>query len=164
MKIDEFMNKSKGLVPRVKIGSVIYIYSNDWDLSHEDSFLILDTKEDNLIEYENWEKCGSLPFDRLHEVLNLVQKLRDTPVSERFPEKKYRLRWINSSEDPTKTFITPNTYLGREKNSLDGFCWATQAKEIAEIFTESELEHLKKENPKLAPAIDAMKEPVEAKV
>lgn len=31
----------------------------------------------------------------------------------------------------------------------------------AEIFTESELEQLKKDNPRFAPAIDAMKEPAE---
>lgn len=41
--------------------------------------------------------------------------------------------------------------------------WTTFQKFGAEIFTESELNQLKKDNPRLAPAIDAMKEPAEDK-
>ena len=89
----------------------------------------------------------------LARVMDVVQRLICTPVKERFPEKKYRLRWINDQ--------------GRCKNYLNlnsNGAWVFMDDEIyAEIFTESELEQLKKDNPHLAPAIDAMKEPVEDK-
>ena len=84
----------------------------------------------------------------LARVMDVVQRLICTPVEERFPEKKYRLRWINDQ--------------GRCKNYLNlnsNGAWVFMDDEIyAEIFTESELEQLKKDNPHLAPAIDAMKE------
>lgn len=150
MKIDEFMNKTKGLVPRVKIGKAIYICSNDWDMSHDNYFLVLDTKKDNLIEYENWGNCEKLTFDRLRWVLNLVQKLRDTPVDERFPAKKYYLRWITDDDG------TPN-YL----HNVDGTWDWSSTKAGTKVFTKEELQQLKINNPRFAPAIDAMKEPVE---
>ncbi|EEU31060.1 hypothetical protein HMPREF0501_00465 [Limosilactobacillus coleohominis 101-4-CHN] len=51
------------------------------------------------------------------------------------------------------------TYLGRNNGIVGNKAyWTPHTKSMAEIFTESELEDLKKENPKLAPA---MKEPVD---
>lgn len=83
----------------------------------------------------------------LSEKINTLFK---TPIKDRFPEKKYRLRWITDDDG------TPN-YVHKLCGSWN---WNT-TKRDTKTFTESELEHLKKENPKLAPAIDAMKEPVE---
>ena len=92
-------------------------------------------------------------------LFNLLRELEETPVKERFPEKKYRLRWIDSNDGRDDEFIGPETYLGRsEDNGV--LYWTTFQKFGAEIFTESELEQLKKDNPRLAPAIDAMKEEV----
>ncbi|MBB1099991.1 hypothetical protein H5R88_07760 [Limosilactobacillus sp. WF-MT5-A] len=107
----------------------------------------------------NWESIrkewGSLspnirPED-LALVMDIVQRLIDTPTKERFPEKKYRLRWIND-QNHYKNYL-----------NLNG-AWVFVDDEIdADTFTESELEQLKKDNPHLAPAIDAMKEPAEDK-
>lgn len=81
--------------------------------------------------------------------LNLINKFVNTPVKERYPENKYHLRWINDDDG------TPN-YLC----NLDGtWCWSP-TKRNADVFTEKELQQLKINNPKLAPAIDAMKEQV----
>lgn len=117
----------------------------------------------NFIEIDTWATSNSLYWKKPdREYLSeLIEELLHTPVKERFPEKKYRLRWLDSNEVPTKSRINPNTYLGIERNELGGFCWATQGIDIANIFTEKELQHLKINNPKLAPAIEAMKEPVE---
>ena len=89
----------------------------------------------------------------LARVMDVVQRLICTPVNERFPEKKYRLRWINDG-DNHKNYLSVN---------LDGEWDLVMEKCEATIFAESGLNRLKKDNPDLAPAIDAMKEPVEDK-
>ncbi|MCC4380474.1 hypothetical protein [Limosilactobacillus reuteri] len=86
----------------------------------------------------------------LARVMDVVQRLICTPVNERFPEKKYRLRWINDDESGFPNYLCRNQ---------GGEWWFTGTT----YFTESELEQLKKDNPRLAPAIDAMKEPAEDK-
>ncbi|WP_457801765.1 hypothetical protein [Limosilactobacillus reuteri] len=100
-----------------------------------------------------------LPADVKARISGIIGKLLRTPIRERFPEKKYRLRWIDSNDGRDDEFIGPETYLGRsEDNGV--LYWTTFQKFGAEIFTESELNQLKKDNPRLAPAIDAMKEEV----
>ena len=101
----------------------------------------------------DWDCLSNIEPRDLARVMDVIQRLLDTPVNERFPEKKYCLRWINDQ--------------GRCKNYLNlnsNGAWVFMDDEIyAEIFTESELEQLKTDNPRLAPAIDAMKEPAEGK-
>lgn len=84
----------------------------------------------------------------LRRVLNVVAQLLETPIKERQPEKKYCLRWIDD-EDGAKNYLHNSEY-------WDLGC----ASEYAWAFTESELEKLKRDNPRLAPAIEAMKEEV----
>lgn len=93
-------------------------------------------------------------------ISNNINRFIATPLDERFPEKKYRLRWFDSdctgdgSDDSS-------TYLGRSTDDLGHMFWSTYFLDGSEVFTESQLEELKKENPHLAPAVDAMKEPAE---
>lgn len=91
-----------------------------------------------------------LPADVKAQLSGIIGKFLRTPIKERFPEKKYRLRWINDDESGFPNYLCRNQ---------DGEWWFTGTT----YFTESELEHLKKDNPDLAPAIDAMKEPAEDK-
>lgn len=80
----------------------------------------------------------------------LIDEYLQTPLEERFPEKKYRLRWIDDEDgDRNYLVITSGWYL---TNIID---------DKKAVFTEPELEQLKRDAPRLAPAIDAMKEPVE---
>lgn len=92
-----------------------------------------------------------LPADVKAQISGIIGKFLRTPVKERFPEKKYRLRWINSGDG------------GRNYLDNDDDWWSIEDKIYAKQYTESELEQLKKDNPRFAPAIDAMKEPVEDK-
>lgn len=117
-------------------------------------FLILNTKAVNWdTVLKHWGGLTDVAPEDLARAMGVIQRLLHTPVEERFPEKKYRLRWINDQ--------------GRCKNYLNlnsNGAWVFMDDEIyAEIFTESELEQLKKDNPHFAPAIDAMKEPAEDK-
>lgn len=93
-----------------------------------------------------------LPTDVKAQISGIIGKFLRTPIKERFPEKKYRLRWI-SDKDNCKNYLDYSS----------GMWDFVGSKNEASIFTESALEQLKKDNPRLAPAIDAMKEPVEEK-
>lgn len=93
-----------------------------------------------------------LPADVKAQLSGIIGKFLRTPVKERFPEKKYCLRWFD--DDAGKTFLGFCESWGQKYWSL----FDTQTSST--IFTESELEQFKRENPKLAPAIDAMKEEV----
>ena len=101
----------------------------------------------------DWYCLSNIEPQDLARVMDVIQQLLDTPVEERFPEKKYRLRWIDDQ--------------GHYKNYLNlnsNGAWVFVDDEIdADIFAESGLEQLKTDNPHLAPAIDAMKEPAEDK-
>ena len=106
----------------------------------------------NFIEIDTWATSNSLYWKKEdREYLSaLIEEFLHTPVKERFPEKKYCLRWIDD-HDHCKNYLNLNS---------DGV-WDFVDDEIdAVIFTESALEQLKTDNPHLAPAIDAMKEPV----
>ena len=109
----------------------------------------------NFIEIDTWATSNSLYWKKEdREYLSaLIEELLHTPVEERFPEKKYRLRWIDDQGHC-------KNYLNLNPNGA----WVFMDDEIyADTFTESELEQLKKDNPRFAPAIDAMKEPAEDK-
>ncbi len=154
MKIKEALNFINATTTvRAKVdGDYLKVFSKDM-ISHN-WFLILNTKAINWdAVLKHWGGLTDVAPEDLARVMDVVQRLICTPVKERFPEKKYRLRWINDQ--------------GRCKNYLNlnsNGAWVFMDDEIyAEIFTESELEQLKKDNPHLAPAIDAMKEPVEDK-
>lgn len=130
------------------------IYFYEYTVSKFDYFLVMPQKANNWDNVgEDFEALYSTTPKDLARVMDVIQRLLDTPVEERFPEKKYRLRWINDQ--------------GHYKNYLNlnsNGAWVFVNDEIdADTFTKSGLEQLKKDNPHLAPAIDAMKEPAEDK-
>lgn len=133
----------------------IYFYAND-GVDKFDWFLMMPPKANKWGDVkEDFEALYSITPKDLARVMDVVQRLICTPVKERFPEKKYYLRWIDDK--------LGKTFLGFNNQWTEKF-WSTYVAPTSNtIFTESELEQLKKDNPRLAPAIDAMKEPVEDK-
>lgn len=106
----------------------------------------------NFIEIDTWATSSSLYWKKPdREYLSaLIEEFLHTPVKERYSENKYHLRWIND-DDGTSNYLC---------NFGGTWDWSI-TKRSADVFTEKELQQLKINNPKLAPAIDAMKEPVE---
>lgn len=94
-----------------------------------------------------------LPADVKAQISGIIGKFLRTPIRERFPEKKYHLRWFND-QSGFKNYLDFDS---------DGDWKLWRSRDDAQAFTESELEQLKKDNPRFAPAIDAMKEPAEEK-
>lgn len=105
---------------------------------------LIDQCELNVFDYDSEiTALGAFDLYTQLQILNLIQQFVETPVEERFPEKKYRLRWIDD-EDGNKSYL--------DYNGGWGFCYDSEA------YTESELEQLKRDHPRFAPAIDCMKE------
>ena len=156
MKIKEALNFINATTTvRAKVdGDYLKVFSKDM-ISHN-WFLILNTKAINWdAVLKHWGGLTDVAPEDLARVMDVIQRLLDTPVEERFPEKKYRLRWIDDK--------LGKTFLGFSDHWTEKV-WTTYGDPTSNtIFTESELEQLKKDNPHLAPAIDAMKEPEEDK-
>ena len=156
MKIKEAIEIINGTetVHAEMLGGEIVIYSSTKDIWNW--FLRFPTEiTDWGFVAKDWICLVDVDPKDLAHVMDVVQRLLDTPVKERFPEKKYRLRWID--DELGKTFLGFN-------NQWTEKIWSTYGDPTSNtIFTESELEQLKKDNPRFAPAIDVMKEPAEAK-
>ena len=151
MKIDELAEKLNELeslrIEKRSDGMIIYSKDNtDYDF-----FFSLGYKNKSLTDVGfDWSCLDDVKPADLYKALNLIDCFLHTPIDERFPEKKYRLRWIDDEDgDRNYLVITSGWYL---TNIID---------DKKAVFTESELEQLKRDAPRLAPAIDAMKEPVE---
>lgn len=88
-------------------------------------------------------------------ISSLISQYLNTPISERKPEKKYRLEAVRHFSGP----IAEKGYVKNVvcKSDYSGFEYSPVPFE----FTEKQLETMKNNDPALAPAIEAMK--VEAK-
>lgn len=151
MKIDEavkFINGTNTAFAKVEDGDLIIFehnrVSDDW-------FLRFPTKAKTWRSIIDDEDClTDVEPQDLARVMDVIQRLLDTPVEERSSEKKYRLRWIDDRKGKANYVYS----------DIDDTWRVVTLKHFADIFTESELEQLKKDNPRFAPAIDAMKEEV----
>lgn len=149
MKIDEFIekvNERDGMRAKKTAEGIV--------MGTPNNIGIFNIPEDatNFIEIDTWATSNSLYWKKPdREYLSaLIEEFLHTPIKERFSEKKYRLRWIDEEDgDRNYLVITSGWYL---TNIID---------DKKAVFTESELEQLKRDAPRLAPAIDVMKEPVE---
>jgi hypothetical protein len=136
MTTNELIEKLKGLGFTVKESEgYIHIETGNTDMHYSK----------NISPNDDWAK-----------VLPLIAEYYQTPLDERKPEKKYRLRWIDGEDDNPRK----ETYLGMDDTFFNGSYWTTYFKSGAPTFTESQLEKLKRDNPRFAPAIDVMKEEV----
>lgn len=97
--------------------------------------------------------------EELLEVLEIIRELVETPVKERFPEKSYLLVAKRKPDRPGLPKYVKAMATGVNEFNF----YLTDDKNEAEIYKESVLEGIKKREPSLAPAIDAMKEPAEDK-
>lgn len=149
MKIDEFIekvNESDGMRAKKTAEGIV--------IGTPNNIGIFNIPEDatNFIEIDTWATSNSLYWKKPdREYLSaLIEEFLHTPIKERFPEKKYRLALL-PDDSGYKNYLCIN-------NGLWGM--STQ-KYNDSIFTESDIEELKKRYPEKVDLIDAMKEPVE---
>lgn len=164
MKIDEAVNViNSTMTVRAKVDDgVMYVHKklnrdDDWFMRfslYHLGWSAITADFDNCLD-------DDVDVTDLARVMDVIQRLLDTPVEERFPEKKYRLRWIDDSD-------CSKNYIGLHRPTvnypiIDWYITSTTDNKLNnyhELWTESELDQLKKDNPRFAPAIDAMKEEV----
>lgn len=155
MKIDEavkFINGTNTAFAEVEDGDLIIFehnrVSDDW-------FLRFPTKAKTWRSIIDDEDClTDVEPQDLARVMDVIQRLLDTPVNERFPEKKYRL--VVKRETSFHPKYVSNIITGFDELVFD---LSIDEKE-ARIFSEKELNQIKEREPSLTPAIDAMKEEV----
>ena len=155
MKIDEavkFINGTNTAFAEVEDGDLIIFernrISDDW-------FLRFPTKAKTWRSIIDDEDClTDVEPQDLARVMDVIQRLLDTPVEERFPEKKYRL--VAKRETSVHPKYVSNIITGFDELVFD---LSIDEKE-ARIFSEKELNQIKKREPSLALAIDTMKEEV----
>lgn len=156
MKIDEavkFINGTNTAFAEVEDGDLIIFehnrVSDDW-------FLRFPTKAKTWRSIIDDEDClTDVEPQDLARVMDVIQCLLDTPVEERFPEKKYRL--VAKRETSFQEKYVSNIITGFDELVFD----LSEDEKEARIFSEKELNQIKKREPSLAPSIDAMKEEVE---
>lgn len=156
MKIDEavkFINGTNTAFAEVEDGDLIIFernrISDDW-------FLRFPTKAKTWRSIIDDEDClTDVEPQDLARVMDVIQRLLDTPVEERFPEKKYRL--VAKRETSFHSKYVSNIITGFDELVFD----LSEDEKEARIFSEKELNQIKKLEPSLAPSIDAMKEEVE---
>lgn len=160
MKIDEAVKKIINETNRVraKVDDNNNLIIGSSNRPYQDWFLLFPanaTSWNRILEV--WNSLDHVAAQDLARVMDVIQRLLDTPVEERFPEKKYLL--VIKRENPFCPKYVSNIIT--ELSGL-GFDLSIDEKE-ARIFSEKELNQIKEREPSLAPAIDAMKEPAEGK-
>ena len=150
MKINELVKEVNSYFLNLKAirrdDGVLIISGND------DALLLVPEKATNFMEVYFCVDNQGMYFTKANrEKLSvLIDEFLKTPIKERFPEKKYRLRWLDDMDgDPNYADYSHGTWF-----------WEAN-KDDAKIYTEKELQQLKINNPRFAPVIDAMKEPME---
>lgn len=158
MKIDEavkMINTGTTTVKARHSGSHIFVYTTN-DFIGYDWFLMVGDKvmtwENIAFDSDSLE--GVIPQD-LARVMDAVQRLLDTPVKDRFPEKKYRLVANPNSFEETGTYASK--YVACIEDSMDSFSFVYGE---PTIFSEKDLKQIEESHPNIAPAIEAMKEEV----
>lgn len=149
MKIDEFIekvNERDGMRAKKTAEGIV--------IGTPNNIGIFNIPEDatNFIEIDTWATSNSLYWKKPdREYLSaLIEEFLHTPIKERFPEKKYRLRWFDDDDgNPNYADYSHGTWF-----------WETN-KDDVKTYTEKELQQLKINNPRFTPAINAMKELVE---
>lgn len=156
MKIKEaikIINSTKTVRASLEKGK-IYFY--EYTVSKFDYFLVMPQKANNWDNVEeDFEALYSTTPKDLARVMDVIQRLLDTPVEERFPEKKYRLVANPNSLEQTGTYATK--YVACIQDGMDGFSFVYGG---PTVFSEKELKQIEELHPNIAPAIDTMKEEV----
>lgn len=105
------------------------------------------------VSFDNHALESVSPAD-LARVMDVIQRLLDTPAEERYPEKSYLL--VAKRETSFQPKYVSNIITGFDELVFD----LSKDEKEARIFSEKELNQIKEREPSLAPAIDSMKEEV----
>ena len=158
MKINEFIEEVNKVAYAKKDGDCIYICDRE-TISYQDYYFLalLVTSKSMDLDWK-WRYLRDTDACELRTILNLVKELQDTPVKERFPERKYYLCVFPKKEALKQRGENEAIWVNHIGSFDDGFRIDYGPKTA---FTEETLNTIKESLPFIALAIDAMKIPVE---
>lgn len=148
MKINEFIKD----VHKIDKSLNVYQYPNSMWITYKARTLVkIPFEAKTIFDCRINDEIDGLTEGIKISISNKINRFIATPLDERFPEKRYRLRWLDD-KDGTPEYIDFDSNAGwnmwGDKNATD-------------TFTELQLDQLKREHPLFASVIDIMKEPVE---
>lgn len=150
MKINEAVDKINELetVCAKHTNGCLFVFEIGGDADQFVDFL--DNQEQLSVSDFNIRTCTSASLEDMSKVFHILQELVNTPLAQRKPGKQYYLRWMNDFNGTRNEIVRDS-----------GGKWHLVNPPFTHIYSESELDELKCQEPRLATAIDAMKEPVE---
>lgn len=157
MKIDEFKKKlsSYGFSVAESVDGLLTIYLGKYPL------ITFNQRSSTFTDVElNLNTVQEIDIEGLYTLLKITREYIDTPIKERFPEKKYVLFAMRCAEGPVPIKQYVDAISVSTNNVEFHFGFANETANAME-FTQEELDSLSDLFPK--DAIDAMKEPVEDK-
>lgn len=157
MKINEFKKKLSryGFSVAESVDGLLTIYLGKYPLItfNQRSSMFTDVKL-------NLNTVQGIDIEGLYTLLEITKEYVDTPIKERFPEKKYVLSAMRCAEGPVpvKQYVDA---MNISTNNVEFHFGFANEKANAMEFTQEELDDLSDFFPR--DAIDAMKEPAENK-
>lgn len=164
MKINEFMREVNKVACATydSRSDIIKIYISEAWINDNEWFLVLFPHYKKIVSAYDWDALDNdLTSEKLQRIFELIQELEDTPVEERFPEKKYWLVWQEDDDD-----IEP-WVLGYKKNSCGREIWEIDGEDSLKHddyqtrFTNDDLKRIADDDKKMLNRLNAVKEPVE---
>lgn len=158
MKINEFIKRVNQIAWAVQAKDYVHIYNSKCmcDEDEDDWFLELSLKSDEPVIEHDWDCLGLYP-EELEEIFKLIEKLKATPVQERFPEKRYHLASLRCVEGPVaiKQYVS-GIKISAKKTEIDYTC----ASDICNacVYSQHEIDMLRQWLS--SETIEAMKEEV----
>lgn len=148
MKINEFIKD----VHKIDKSLNVYQYPNSMWITYKARTLVkIPFEAKTIFDCRINDEIDGLTEGIKISISNKINRFIATPLDERFPEKRYRLRWLDD-KDGTPEYIDFDSNAGwnmwGDKNATD-------------TFTELQLDQLKRDHPLFTSVIDIMKEPVE---
>ena len=157
MKINEFKKKlsSYGFSVAESVDGLLTIYLGKYPL------ITFNQRSSTFTDVElNLNTMQGIDIEGLYTLLKITREYIDTPIKERFPEKKYVLSAMRCAEGPVPVKQYVDAMNTSTNNVEFHFGFANEKADDME-FTQKELDDLSDFFPKVA--IDAMKEPAEGK-
>ena len=148
MEINEFIKD----VHKIDKSLNVYQYPNSmWITYKARTFVKIPFDAKTIFDCRINDEIDGLTEGIKISISNKINRFIATPLDERFPEKRYRLRWLDD-KDGTPEYIDFDSNAGWNM-------WGD--KNATNTFTELQLDQLKRDHPLFASVIDIMKEPVE---
>lgn len=140
MNTNEFCKEMDKMAYTTDDGEVIYVYAKD-PVDEEGWFLKIDPWLKSTAVNWRWENLNKISPFALQKILNLVAKLKNTPIKDRFSIMMYTVRALADSDSSYLTLFYDSPRYAFRKLYTDDNDWKVQ-----QTFTKRQLRALKRDS------------------